>query len=122
MSKVLIHSAPGARSVARVVQRRMLFPYLLVAPSIVLLLALTVFPLFFALKNSFYFWNLQMSPQPLGFIGFGNYDMALSTSLFIASLANTIILTFSGTALGRSPNETCDAPPGRGSSPPQKRP
>ena len=99
MSKVLIDRAPGATSAAWAVRRRMLFPYLLIAPSVVLLLALTVFPLFFALKNSFYFWNLQMSPQPLGFIGFGNYEMALSTSVFTASLFNTVILTVSGTAL-----------------------
>ena len=79
--------------------RRKGFPYLLIAPSVVLLLAVTVFPLFFALKNSFYFWNLQMSPQPLGFIGFDNYKMALTSSVFTASLVNTLVLTVSGTIL-----------------------
>jgi multiple sugar transport system permease protein len=79
--------------------RRELFPYFLVAPSILLLLGLTAFPLFFALKNSFYFWNMQMSAQPLGFIGFSNYAMALQSPVFLTSLVNTLILTVSGTAL-----------------------
>ena len=61
--------------------------------------AVTIFPLFFALKNSFFFWNLQMGPEPLGFIGFGNYQMALTSSVFMASLVNTLVLTVSGTVL-----------------------
>jgi multiple sugar transport system permease protein len=74
-------------------------PYLLISPSVVLLLALIAFPLLFALKSSFYFWNLQMSADPMGFIGFDNYDMALSGSLFFGALKNTLLLTVSGTAL-----------------------
>jgi multiple sugar transport system permease protein len=99
VTNVVDRSAPSVTGAASAAWRHMAFPYLLIAPSVVLLLALTVFPLFFALKNSFYFWNLQMSPQPLGFIGFGNYEMALSTSVFTASLVNTIVLTLSGTTL-----------------------
>lgn len=98
MSTVLIERVTPV-SGARTRARRKLFPYLLIAPSVVLLLALTIFPLFFALKNSFYFWNLQMSPQPLGFIGFGNYEMALQSPVFTASLVNTVVLTVSGTIL-----------------------
>lgn len=80
-------------------RRRRLFPYLLIAPSVALLLALTAFPLFFALKNSFYFWNMQMSPRPLGFIGLRNYGMALHGPVFLASLINTVVLTVGGTTL-----------------------
>jgi multiple sugar transport system permease protein len=74
-------------------------PYLLISPSVVLLLALIAFPLLFALKNSFYFWNLQMSPNPMGFIGFDNYSMAFSGSLFLGAMQNTLVLTVLGTAL-----------------------
>jgi multiple sugar transport system permease protein len=81
------------------VLKRNAFPYLLIAPSVLVLLALTAFPLFFALKNSFYFWNLQMGPQPLGFVGFDNYVMTLTDSVFLQSLKNTVILTFAGTLL-----------------------
>jgi multiple sugar transport system permease protein len=73
--------------------------WLLIAPSIIMLLAVTVFPLFFALKNSFYFWNLQMGPQPLGFIGWGNYQMALTRDTFWVPLVNTVLLTVAGTVL-----------------------
>ena len=76
-----------------------LVPYLLISPSVVLLLGLIAFPLLFALKSSFYFWNLQMSADPMGFIGFGNYDMALAGSLFAGALGNTLLLTVAGTAL-----------------------
>ncbi len=79
--------------------KRTVFPYLLIAPSVVILLALTAFPLFFALKNSFYFWNLQMGPQPLGFVGFDNYVMTLTDSVFLESLKNTLVLTVTGTLI-----------------------
>jgi multiple sugar transport system permease protein len=74
-------------------------PYLLISPSVILLLALIAFPLLFALKNSFYFWNLQMSPTPMGYIGGGNYQMAFSNSFFLGALWNTLALTLVGTAL-----------------------
>lgn len=73
--------------------------WLLIAPSIVMLVAVTIFPLFFALKNSFYFWNLQMGPQPMGFIGWGNYEMALTRDTFWVPLVNTVMLSFIGTTL-----------------------
>jgi multiple sugar transport system permease protein len=74
-------------------------PWLLISPSIVLLVALIAFPLIFALKSSFYFWNLQMSPTPMGFIGWGNYEMALSGSFFFGALYNTLLITIAGTAI-----------------------
>jgi multiple sugar transport system permease protein len=80
-------------------RRFALLPYLLIAPSVVLLLGLVAYPLFFALKSSFYFWNLQMSPNPLGFIGFDNYRMAVGGAFFHESLVNTLVLTFVGTAV-----------------------
>ena len=93
------HAPAFALGASAARRRRRLFPYLLIAPSVVLLVAVTIFPLFFALKNSFFFWNLQMGPEPLGFIGFGNYQMALTSSVFMASLVNTLVLTVSGTVL-----------------------
>ena len=74
-------------------------PWLLISPSIILLVALIAFPLVFALKSSFYFWNLQMSPTPMGFIGWDNYKMALSGSFFFGALYNTLLITLVGTAI-----------------------
>ncbi len=74
-------------------------PALLIAPSVIMLLCLIGFPLVFALKNSFFFWNLQTSPVPLQYVGLANYELALTASAFGASLVNTIILTVTGTAI-----------------------
>lgn len=88
---------PGSRpSRGRV---RSHLPILLIAPSVMLLVGLVAFPLVFALKNSFYFWNLQTSPEPVMFVGFANYELVLSGPEFLPSLLNTLLLTFSGTAL-----------------------
>ncbi|MGE0004071.1 MAG: carbohydrate ABC transporter permease [Parvibaculaceae bacterium] len=75
------------------------FPWLLISPSIILLVALIAFPLVFALKSSFYFWNLQMSPTPMGFIGWDNYRMALAGGFFLGALYNTLLITVVGTAI-----------------------
>lgn len=74
-------------------------PYLLVAPSVILLVGLIAYPLVFALRNSFYFWNLQTSAEPVMFVGFANYQMVLESPAFLASLINTLLLTISGTAI-----------------------
>jgi multiple sugar transport system permease protein len=80
-------------------KRSNLFPYVLIAPSVAMLLALTAFPLFFALSSSVYFWNLQMSPRPLAFIGLDNFATTLSDPVFLQSLKNTVVLTASGTVV-----------------------
>lgn len=72
-------------------------PYLLLAPSIVALLSLVLYPMGFALINSFYFWNLQTSPVPLFYTGLDNYRMVFQTTPFVESLINTLILSFGGT-------------------------
>jgi multiple sugar transport system permease protein len=74
-------------------------PWLLISPSVILLVALVAFPLVFALKSSFYFWNLQMSPTPMGFIGWDNYKMAFSGPFFFGALYNTLLITIVGTAI-----------------------
>ncbi|AVA24021.1 sugar ABC transporter permease [Rhizobium sp. NXC24] len=74
-------------------------PYFLIAPSVIMLLALIAYPLLFALKSSFYFWNLQVGPQPLAFVGFDNYVQALNAFDFRAALTNTLILSILGAAI-----------------------
>lgn len=82
---------------SRAATRRRLFPYLLIAPSILLLLGLIFYPMIFALQNSFYFWNLQTSPQPMMFVGLDNYRMVFTTSPFADGLRNTLTLSVAGT-------------------------
>ena len=91
-------SAVVAQGVAYKKKRQML-PLLLIAPSVLLLGVLVAFPLVFSLRNSFYFWNLQMSPQPLGFIGLGNYRAAIQQSDFFEALHHTLEIALIGTAI-----------------------
>ena len=74
-------------------------PALLIAPSVLLLLALIAYPLVFALRNSFYFWNLQAGAEPLGFVGLDNYRRVLASVDFLASLRNTVILATVGVVI-----------------------
>ncbi len=72
-------------------------PFLLIAPSIIVLLSLVLYPMAFALINSFYFWNLQTSPTPMFFNGLANYKMVFQTTPFLAALKNTLLLSTLGT-------------------------
>ena len=72
-------------------------PYLLLAPSIIILLALILYPLGFALRNSFYFWSLQTSPTPLYYSGLDNYRMVFQVTPFGQALKNTLLLAGLGT-------------------------
>jgi multiple sugar transport system permease protein len=76
-----------------------LLPYLLLAPSILVLLSLILYPMGFALINSFYRWNLQLSPSPTGFVGFANYAQVFQTTPFLESLRNTLLLSVFGTII-----------------------
>ncbi|MBY2996403.1 sugar ABC transporter permease [Rhizobium pisi] len=91
--------SPRAFGPARKSFIRRNLPYLLIAPSVVMLLALIAYPLLFALRSSFYFWNLQIGPEPLQFVGFENYVQAFNAFDFRAALTNTLILSILGTAL-----------------------
>ena len=72
-------------------------PYLLLAPSIIILLALILYPLGFALKNSFYLWNLQTSKVPLYYSGLENYRNVFEITPFGQALKNTLLLAGLGT-------------------------
>lgn len=72
-------------------------PYLLLAPSLIVLLSLVIYPMGFAAVNSFYFWNLQTSPTPMSFNGIANYQMVFTTTPFVAALKNTVLLSVTGT-------------------------
>jgi multiple sugar transport system permease protein len=85
--------SPARRSVIRYL------PYFLIAPSVIALLALIAYPLLFALRSSFYFWNLQVGPEPQAFVGVDNYVQAFNAFDFQAALVNTLVLSISGTVI-----------------------
>ncbi|MBB5538828.1 carbohydrate ABC transporter permease [Rhizobium giardinii] len=98
MHATTIRSQRALAPVRRGFVRRNL-PYLLIAPSVIMLLALIAYPLLFALRSSFYFWNLQVGPEPMAFVGLDNYVQALNAFDFRAALTNTLILSVLGTAI-----------------------
>ncbi|MCD7109565.1 sugar ABC transporter permease [Rhizobium sp. DKSPLA3] len=97
MTTIMVHAPVAAATGRRSFVRRNL-PYLLIAPSVIMLLVLIAYPLLFALRSSFYFWNLQIGPEPQAFVGFDNYVQALNAFDFRAALTNTLLLSFVGTA------------------------
>ncbi|WP_421695319.1 carbohydrate ABC transporter permease [Aestuariivirga sp.] len=67
--------------------RRKAFPYLLVAPAVIYLLAITLYPGIFALWRSFYAGRFQ-----LNFVGFQQYQELFRDEAFWHSLTNTLII------------------------------
>jgi multiple sugar transport system permease protein len=76
---------------------RRVLPYLLILPSVIALISLIVYPLYFSLTNSFYLWNLQTSPVPLMFVGTQNYRSVFTVTPFLDALRNTLMLSIGGT-------------------------
>ncbi|PYU95649.1 MAG: sugar ABC transporter permease [Acidobacteria bacterium] len=74
-------------------RKEKLFPYWFLAPSVVMLLALTVYPLIFVLHVSFH----RLTPAGDVFVGLRNYARILQDGFFCRAVAQTLI--FAGTAL-----------------------
>lgn len=74
-------------------------PYLFLLPSFLLLVLLIIYPTFFVVSNSVYFWNLQLSPVPLQFVGLKNFELVFTATPFVDALRNTLLLAGVGTFL-----------------------
>jgi multiple sugar transport system permease protein len=68
--------------------------WLLVAPTLVAVLALGVFPLLYSLVLSFRQWDLQVAGRP--FVGLANYGAAIRDERVWASLQNTVTIMVVG--------------------------
>lgn len=71
------------------------FPYLFLAPSVVLLLALTVYPLLYILRISLY----RMTPGGESFAGAANFLRIFQDGFFLQSVWHTLVFTVSALAL-----------------------
>ena len=70
------------------------FPHILMSPTIIVMLLLTVYPLLFTIYYSFTDYNLlAVLKNPAQFIGFGNYVKLLSTPYFRKAIWNTVRFT-----------------------------
>jgi len=68
-----------------------------VAPSLAIVVAVTIFPTLYSLYLSFFRWEPTLADKP--FIGFGNYQELFSTGRFVNALAVTALITIVGVAL-----------------------
>jgi ABC-type sugar transport system permease subunit len=67
--------------------------YLLVAPVLVALAAITVYPLIYNIWNSFHFDNLSYGGLPHTFVGIKNYKAVLTNPEWIGALERTLAFT-----------------------------
>ena len=67
-----------------------IYPYLLIAPALIIILAMVFFPAVNAILMSFQSYDLRR-PSEIGFVGLNNYFQVLQDSLFWESLFRTIL-------------------------------
>ncbi len=91
--------SPTSEAAARRGARRRLAPILFVAPAVILLVVVNIFPFVYSLRNSFLDWEMT-TPAPPRFIFLGNYGQALfADPRFWNSALNTAILVVAGVAI-----------------------
>lgn len=67
--------------------------YLLAAPVVILLLAITGYPLVYNVWNSFHFDNLSYGNLPHGFVGWSNFTKMFGSPQWAAALQRTLAFT-----------------------------
>lgn len=80
------------------VKKRTIWPYLLVAPAVVIILCVVFIPVINAFIMSFQSYDLRR-PKEIAFIGLGNYLAVLRDPLFWGALGRTVIWVVSGVGL-----------------------
>jgi len=78
-------------------KRRNLTPWMFVAPCMVVIILVTIFPTIYSLGLSFTKWEVSLKDKP--FIGFGNYIELFSTARFVHSILITLIIVVVGVGM-----------------------
>ena len=73
--------------------------WLLVAPAVLLIVALSLYPLIYSLTLSFRRWDLQARDQSYPWIGLQNYGNALTDDRVWGALQNTVVILVAAVAL-----------------------
>jgi multiple sugar transport system permease protein len=60
-------------------------------PSVVVLVAVSLFPQIYALVNSLRFYNLGVDLEPRGFVGLDNYAKVLTDGTFVGAIGRTLL-------------------------------
>lgn len=72
-----------------------IWPYLLLAPALIIMLSVVIIPIINAVSMSFQSYNLTR-PKKIGFIGFDNYVKLFNDAIFWKSFTRTLIWVFFG--------------------------
>jgi multiple sugar transport system permease protein len=78
-------------------ERRHITPWLFVAPCIIIILLVTIFPTIYSLGLSFTKWEIALKEKP--FIGLGNYIQLFQDSRFLHSMLTTALLVVIGVGM-----------------------
>lgn len=78
-------------------QRKRLTPWLFVAPCLIVILLVTIFPTIYSLGLSFTKWEVALKEKP--FIGLGNYIALFQDERFLHSILITALIVFVGVGL-----------------------
>ena len=82
-------------------RKQSIYPYLLVAPALLLVLCVVFFPVMKAIIMSFQTYDLRR-PNSIAFCGLGNYIKAFNDALFWNSLFKTVLwVAFGESAFSR---------------------
>ena len=73
--------------------KKILTPYLLVAPAVIGILLFCIYPIFSLVKLSFYDVNM-LNASKTKFVGLTNYSRMFAKDSFSKSMANTVIYSF----------------------------
>ena len=91
------HEQAIQKSVRRVRAQRH-FAYWLCAPAVIVMLAVTAYPMIYSIYLSFRRYDLRF-PAQAKFIGFSNYGTVLSSNLWWRSVWNTVFITVVSVAI-----------------------
>ena len=80
------------------VKKRTIWPYLLVAPAVLIILCVVFIPVFNAIVMSFQKYDLRR-PKDIAFNGVANYMKAFGDPLFWNALWRTVIWVAAGVGL-----------------------
>ena len=86
--------AKGSRTETGALRRKRLTPWLFVAPTMIVILLVTIFPTIYSLGLSFTKWEVTLQEKP--FIGLGNYIALFQDDRFLHAILITMIVVVVG--------------------------
>ena len=87
----------GSRTETGALRRKRLTPWLFVAPTMIVILLVTIFPTIYSLGLSFTKWEVTLQEKP--FIGLGNYIALFQDDRFLHAILITLIVVVVGVGL-----------------------